>query len=117
MRNEHDNKTECRQAMLPVLDAMYVLQGKWVLPIILALTFDKCGFRELERQVIGISPRMLSKELKHLEDNFVVSRKVLPTKPVSVEYSLTAHGKSLKSVILALQKWGSKHRSVIKERT
>ena len=103
----------CQSAMLPVSDAMYVLQGKWKLPIILALTFHNRGFRELEREVSGITPRMLSKELRHLEENKLVQRTVHNSRPVKVEYSLTEHGKTLKSVITALRDWGIEHRKTI----
>lgn len=103
----------CQSAMLPVLDAMYVLQGKWKLPIILALTFYSRGFRELQREVMGITPRMLSKELKHLEENKLIERTVHDSKLVKVEYSLTEHGKTLKSVIIALRDWGIEHRKIV----
>ena len=56
---------------------------------------------------------MLSKELKHLEENKMVNRRVLDSKPVKVVYSLTPHGKSIKPVIIALKNWGDKHRKVI----
>ena len=108
-----DKEKECQSAMLPILDSMYVLQGKWKLPIILALTFNTRGFRELEREVLAITPRMLSKELKHLEENQLVERKVYDSKPIRVEYSLTNHGKTLKPLILALRDWGLKHRNAI----
>lgn len=108
-----EEESTCQSAMLPVLDAMYVLQGKWKLPIILALTFHNRGFRELEREVTGITPRMLSKELKHLEENQLVERTVHNSKPVKVEYALTEHGKTLKSLIIALRDWGIKHRKII----
>ena len=110
MKNE---EKDCQSAMLPVLDAMYVLQGKWKLPIILALTFHNRGFRELEREVTGITPRMLSKELKHLEENQLIERTVHNSKPIKVEYSLPEHGKTLKSVIIALRDWGLIHRKTI----
>ena len=107
---------ECKAAMRPILDSMFVLQGKWKLPILLALTFGEKGFKELEREVKGITPRMLSKELKHLEENRMVSRSVLASKPVKVNYSLTPHGKSIKPVILELKRWGEKHREIILSR-
>lgn len=113
MNNSDKEEEKCQSAMLPVLDAMYVLQGKWKLPIILALTFHNRGFRELEREVVGITPRMLSKELKHLEENQLVARTVHDSKPVRIEYSLTEHGRTLKSVITSLKNWGLMHRKAI----
>ena len=108
-----DKKQECKSAMLPILDAMFVLQGKWKLPIILSLSFEAKGFGEIEKEVIGISPRMLSKELKHMQENYLVNRKVIDSTPVRIEYSLTDHGKSLKTVILALKEWGELHREKV----
>jgi DNA-binding HxlR family transcriptional regulator len=56
---------------------------------------------------------MLSKELKELEINELVKREVFATAPVTVEYSLTEYGRSLKPVVVALYKWGSQHRERI----
>ncbi|MBV6646543.1 MAG: winged helix-turn-helix transcriptional regulator, partial [Cyclobacteriaceae bacterium] len=60
-----------------------------------------------------ITPRMLSKELKHLQENFLVSRKVIESTPVQIEYSLTDHGRSLKPIICSLRDWGEKHRRLV----
>jgi DNA-binding HxlR family transcriptional regulator len=102
--------TECQARLLPVRDALEVLSGKWKIPIIVALMQGNYRFRELHRQVSGITTRMLSKELKELELHGLVKRTVYDTLPVSVEYELTAHGKSLHPVMDSLYKWGSTHR-------
>ncbi|HEX8528798.1 MAG TPA: helix-turn-helix domain-containing protein, partial [Cytophagales bacterium] len=60
-----------------------------------------------------VTPRVLSKELKELELNQLVERKVYPTTPVTVEYSLSAHGKTLEPVMVALRDWGVRHRHQI----
>jgi DNA-binding HxlR family transcriptional regulator len=70
-------------------------------------------FKELQREIEGITARMLSKELKELEVNELISRQVYATAPVTVEYSLTEYGKSLKPVVLALYTWGERHRQRI----
>ena len=111
-----EKEIACQAAMRPIMDSMFVLSGKWKLLIILALTFRNCGFVELEKQVKGISPRMLSKELKHLVENKLVTRKNHIDNPSKVEYALSEHGQSLKPVILALRDWGKLHRSVIFDR-
>jgi DNA-binding HxlR family transcriptional regulator len=107
--HEHDN-TVCQRRLLPVRDALEVLSGKWKIPIIVALTHGNFRFRELHRQVNGITTRMLSKELKDLELHGLVKRTVYDSLPVSVEYELTAHGKSLQPVMDSLFNWGSTHR-------
>lgn len=91
-------------------DALYALNGKWKLPIIIALSEGPLRFKELQRGVAGITPKMLSKELRELEMNEFVSRTVYPTVPVSVEYALTEYSGSLREVVDALSQWGQKHR-------
>ena len=66
-------------------------------------------FKELERQIEGITPRMLIKELKSLEQSDIINRKQYPTVPPKVEYSLTDHGMSLKPIMNIMSEWGSKH--------
>lgn len=109
--NEISNGRECKQYIQPVKDTLDVVSGKWKLPIMMALSMDNKRFKELERMIAGISPRMLSKELRELETNQLISRTVYDTVPVTVEYALTAYGKSLNPVISAMREWGLKHRS------
>jgi len=104
----HDPK-ECSGALLPVRDALDVLSGKWKLPIIIALTFGNYRFKELHRQ-IGITPKMLSKELRELELHQLVKRTVYDSTPVSVVYELTPYAATLKDVIDSLHNWGAQHR-------
>ncbi|MEM7800837.1 MAG: helix-turn-helix domain-containing protein [Chloroflexota bacterium] len=104
---------ECRKFILPVRDVIDLIGGKWKLPIIIALSFGNHRFKELERQLERISPRMLSKELKDLEANGLVKRTVYDTTPVTVEYSLTEYSRSLDSVINVMREWGLAHRAKI----
>lgn len=101
--------------ILAVNDAMNVLSGKWKLPIIGTLTYGHKRFKELEREIPKITPRMLSKELKDLEVNGIISRKVYDTMPVTVEYSLTDAGKRLRNVLEAMVEWGLEHRKNVME--
>lgn len=111
MKEQEKNSKECKTYIRPVRDVLELIGGKWRLPIIIALSFNNKRFKELERQIEGISPRMLSKELKDLELNGLVNRQVFATTPVTVEYSLTDYGKSLDELIILLRKWGTKHRT------
>jgi DNA-binding HxlR family transcriptional regulator len=99
--------------VLAINDTLNVLQGKWKLPIIGSLLFGKKRFKEIEREIPKITPRMLSKELKELEVNGIVTRTVYNTMPVSVEYELTKSGSSLDDVMDAMIKWGLLHRKRI----
>lgn len=104
---------QCTKALLPVKDALDVLSGKWKLQIILSLTFGKKRFKQIQREITGLTPKMLSKELKDLEMNDLAIRKVYDTTPVIVEYELSPYGKTLKPLIGELHKWGTKHRKRI----
>ena len=113
---ETDGKTpkECLEKLMPVRDALDVFKGKWKIQIISVLIYyNKCGFKELQNAVPGITPKMLSKELKELEINLLVSREVVSTRPVKVNYAITEYGLSCRGVILELYQWGQKHRDTI----
>ena len=113
----HDNKPHdqatCNESLQAVKGALYALNGKWKLPIIVTLTEGPLRFKELERKVEGITPKILSKELKDLELNEFVQRTVYPTSPVTVEYKLTPYSDSLDKLISELRAWGIQHRKYI----
>ena len=104
------NAKECKSHLQPVRDSLDILSGKWKIPIIICLTFGKKRFKEIQREIDGITAKMLSKELKELELNQLVKRTVYDSSPVTVEYSLTTYGHSLKKVINELRIWGAQHR-------
>jgi DNA-binding HxlR family transcriptional regulator len=106
-------KEECKKRQLPVRDTLDLVGGKWKLPITHALSRGPLRFKELQREVDGITARMLSKELKELETNELVKREVFDTAPITVQYSLTEYGRTLKPVVMALYSWGEKHRQRI----
>ncbi|MFC4141764.1 winged helix-turn-helix transcriptional regulator [Pedobacter mendelii] len=91
---------------------MDIVGGKWKLVLISILRGGKFKFRELAREA-EISPRILSKELKELEMNGLVSRTVLDTRPITVEYQLTPYSVSLNKLILNMYEWGQMHRQKI----
>ena len=105
---------EQRKRMKAVQDSMDVLNGKWKISIISSICcYGKRRFSDILNDVEGISNRMLSKELKELETNEVVKRTILNTQPITVQYELTEHGKSLRTVINNLTEWGMAHRRKI----
>ncbi len=105
----------CKGQLRAVHDTLDLLSGKWKISIISSLSFNgKRRFMELQREVEGIGAKMLSKELRELELNELVVRTVYDTKPVTVEYELSAYGKTLHTVIAEMAKWGTQHRKRIK---
>ncbi|HVW94803.1 MAG TPA: helix-turn-helix domain-containing protein [Mucilaginibacter sp.] len=105
----------CTASIAAVRDALYVLNGKWKLPLIVALSNGPKRFNEIQRSLDGITPKILSKELRELEINEFVVRKVAPTIPVSVLYELTPYSKTLEKVTEELRAWGMQHRRKIAE--
>lgn len=105
---------EYKKEMRAVQDSMDVLNGKWKISIISSLCYyDKRRFSAILTDVVGISNKMLSKELKELEINQLIRRTVLDTQPVTVQYALTEHGKTLQTIIDNLTEWGLAHRKKI----
>ncbi len=103
-----------KKELMAVHDAMDVLNGKWKISIISSICFySKRRFSDILNDVSGISNKMLSKELKELEINRLISRTVLNTKPITVQYQLTEYGQTLKGIISDLTDWGINHRKVI----
>jgi len=107
---EKEHKNEMRA----VQDSMDVLNGKWKISIISSICYyNKRRFSDILGDIDGISNKMLSKELKELELNKLIKRTVLDTQPVTVQYELTEHGKTLQTIIKDLTDWGIKHRKEI----
>ena len=75
--------------------------------------YGKKRFKELERLIPKITPRMLSKELKELELNGMIKRTVYDSIPVSVEYELTKSGLTLSEVLESMMVWGVEHRKIM----
>ncbi len=95
--------------MLPVKDALEVLHGRWKLPIIVSRTFGPERFNQIAKEIGGITGKILSRELKDLALNQLVTRKVVNTFPLTVEYNLTPHGMILHGVIRTPGGWGITH--------
>lgn len=103
----------CPKTALSIKDALEVLEGKWKLLILFSLSTGNKRFKQISKEVNGITDKTLSKELKNLEANKLVKRSVYDTFPPTVEYSITAHGKSLEKVMEELHYWGLLHRKKI----
>lgn len=103
-----------KKDVMAVHDTMDILNGKWKISIITSICYyNKRRFSNILQDVPGISNKMLSKELKDLEMNLLISRTVVDTQPITVEYQLTAYGLTLQNIIKSLTEWGKEHRKVI----
>ncbi|SER11474.1 winged helix-turn-helix transcriptional regulator [Pedobacter rhizosphaerae] len=109
-KDKNHDLESCNASLNAVKDALYVLNGKWKLPLIISLQNGPKRFNEIQKSLGEITPKILSKELKELELNEFVVRKVFSTTPVTVTYELTPYSSSLDKVIDELRDWGLQHR-------
>lgn len=106
----HD--ASCRDCRL-VGDILSRVGDKWSMLVVMTLLEAPQHFNELKRAIRGISQQMLSRTLRALEREGLVTRTVHPTVPVRVEYALTELGTSLSQPVLALGAWAAANRAAI----
>jgi len=100
----HDNPNDC-----PVEAALNRIGGKWKGLIVLRLLIRTWRFNELLRSLPGCTQRMLTNQLRELEADGIVHRKVYAEVPPRVEYSLTEIGRDLMPTVRAMCEWGQRH--------
>ena len=103
----------CQYELMAARDTMDVVQGKWRIPIIITLTYGNKRFGEIQRDISDISPKMLSQELKALEENKIITRTLYDSMPVTVEYSLTPLGLSMQKLLVEIRNWGKHFRKEV----
>ncbi|WP_143307163.1 winged helix-turn-helix transcriptional regulator [Chitinophaga vietnamensis] len=118
MQIKNDNahaQTKCKTELIALRDSLDVLGGKWKLRIMLYLalrTTEQHHFKKILREIEGLSAKMLSKELRELESNLLITR--TQQADGSVEYAITDYGHSVIPVMNTLIQWGLHHREVVK---
>jgi len=111
-----ENNNEPQLGELKYLqDTLYVIGGKWKLQILFALSNGQKRYRDILRSIPEITSRMLSKELKELEMNKIIARKVYDETPVRVDYEVTHYCKSFDPIIRQMIDWGKAHRKYLSE--
>ena len=101
--------SECLDTVRPVRDALDVINGKWKLPIIISISVGNERFTDIQESIPGISPKVLAKELKDLEQHQLIRRTVAGD-PVKVSYAPAPYSNTLTPIIKALKEWGINHR-------
>ena len=91
----------------PVCRTAEIVCGKWTLLIVRDLAEGRSRFCELERSLVGISPRTLSLRLRALEEEGIVARQTYPEVPPRVEYALTTKGRALIPIIESMRTYGN----------
>ena len=93
----------------PVEATLDVIGGKWKVVILFWLKDRTLRFGELRRKIPGVSERMLTQQLRELEEHGIVHREVYAEVPPKVEYSLTDYGRTLRPITDLMCEWGKKH--------
>lgn len=92
----------------PIDAALEVIGGKFKVSILYHLRSETLRFGELRKCIPSVTQRMLTKQLRELEQDGLVDRKIYPEVPPKVEYSLTAAGRTFIPILQALCNWGKK---------
>lgn len=93
----------------PVSATLDLIGGKYKALILWHLSEKTLRFSELKKAIANATPKMLTQQLRELEEQGLITRKVYPVVPPKVEYSLTALGKSLMPVLVAMRDWGANY--------
>jgi DNA-binding HxlR family transcriptional regulator len=103
-KQRHETYTHC-----PVEATLDIIGGKWKSIILFRVLEGTRRFNELRRLIPSLTQRMLTNQLRELERDGLIARKIYAQVPPKVEYSITAFGKTLKPVLLALKNWAEKN--------
>jgi len=98
------------EVICPVWVTTGIIGGKWKPLILFFLQGKTRRFGELHRLIPGTTKKMLTQQLRELERDEIIHRKVYAEVPPRVEYSLTKHGESLRPILELMSGWGAKHR-------
>ena len=112
--NQPNCKVEIQNDLKFVQDTLYVLSGKWKLPIVISIYNGHHRYREIAKAVPGLTFRMLSRELNVLELNKLITREEQEGPPKTVDYRLTDYCQSLYPLLEDMIEWAKQHRQVIR---
>ncbi len=102
-------KKKCSKSTCKVSNTIQLIGNKWVLNILFRLLDGTKRFGELKKSIEEISPKMLTQQLRKMEGDGLVKRKIYPEIPPRVEYSLSEKGKALQPVIEKIVEWGNEY--------
>jgi DNA-binding HxlR family transcriptional regulator len=110
MKPKSDQLPEC-----PVATTVQLIGNKWKLLIIRNLLVRPWRFNELQKSLDGISQKVLTDNLRALEQDGIVTRTVFPEVPPRVEYALSDIGESMRPILDSMQQWGKNYKEKMGE--
>ena len=116
MRQISDRHEECymkekcaKYEKCPMVLVQDIVSGKWKVLILWYLSYSKLRFSDIQRKLPNVSQKVLSRQLKSMEEDNIIHRKVYPVVPPKVEYSLTDTGKRLIPILEMMHKFGAEY--------
>lgn len=97
----------------PVATTLMLIGNKWKIFIVQRLLDRAWRFNELQKDIEGISQRVLTDNLREMESNGIIVRTVYPEVPVRVEYSLSELGDTMRPIIASMAEWGTQYKQTI----
>ncbi len=117
MPSLRQNKVHCKNYTSEIEITVEILSGKWIVLLLTHLGEEKIvRFNAFRKVFPDITQKMLSQQLKKLEDNKIVKKKIYQEVPPKVEYSLTPEGEKLIPILDAMQEWGQGYLEVFNEK-
>lgn len=114
--NRKERILKCKTEVVSIMDAIYVIAGsKWRIPITIALMEGNRRFGEIMKEIPKITSKVLAQQLKEMELNGFVEKKIFTDSAIRTEYELTEYSWSVKPVILALRDFGISHREKLRQ--
>ncbi|MDY0989436.1 putative HTH-type transcriptional regulator YybR [Flavobacterium sp. ACN2] len=107
--------SKCKSEIVPIMDALYIINGKWRISIVLTLMEGNKRFSEIQKEVQKITSKVLADELKEMELNGFVEKKIDGQSRAKTEYQLTDYSSSLEPIIKSLRDFGLQHRKKIRD--
>ncbi|MBI4365360.1 MAG: helix-turn-helix transcriptional regulator [Deltaproteobacteria bacterium] len=115
LAGNRDAELEVYSADCPTRKVLDRIADKWAVLVLGLLSKEPVRFNQLRRKIDGVSQKMLSQTLKSLERDGLVHRKVFPTVPVTVEYSITPLGRTLVETVDGLRIWAETHMGEVQK--
>lgn len=103
-------RTKDEMPACPVATTVQLIGSKWKLLIMRNLLKRPWRFNELRRDLDGISQKVLTDSLRSMEEDGIITRTVYPEVPPRVEYALSDLGESMRSIIQAMEQWGTEYK-------
>lgn len=108
MKKSKNKFTKCE-----IEDTLNIIGNKWTVLIIRDLLEGTRRFGELQKSLVGISPRILAERLARLEANKIITKKIYPVSPPHTDYTLTKHGQAIEGVLDEIKVWNKKYRVAV----